>query len=241
MTKKNNALSYHKETVVKNSKIFSILFLEIILGSFFVVSLIVIFLKLHDEVFEKEFTQFDVGILHFLYDYRNPILNSFMIFITDFGADIMLALWVILIISLIYKKYFREGVLLGFVLSMTAFINFMLKLLIQRPRPQFHPLIIENGFSFPSGHAMDSFVFYMTLVYLLYHLTKKKLLTIIAGILASVLVLTIGISRVYLGVHYPTDIIAGYTAGLCWMLIVFLIHRSIIYLRLFKKNRLVSL
>ena len=153
------------------------------------------------------------------------------------GSNILISIWVVLIVFLLIKKYYREAALLGFVLGMTALINTALKILIQRPRPQFHPLVVENSYSFPSGHAMDSFVFYMTLVYLIYHLTKNKVLTAVAFIFASCLVLTIGISRVYLGVHYPTDIIAGYTAGLCWMIIVYLIHQSMIFFRLFRNKK----
>jgi undecaprenyl-diphosphatase len=237
MLKEKREFMTDKPQIVKNSQILSVLLGEIIAGSMGVIGLIYLFLKIRAEVFEKELTQFDMHILYFLYAQRNPYLNNFMLWITGFGSNIMIIIWILLIIFLVIKKYHREAALLGFVLGMTAIINTALKILIQRPRPQFHPLVVENSYSFPSGHAMDSFVFYMTLVYLIYHLTKNKVLTAVACIFASCLVLTIGISRVYLGVHYPTDIIGGYTAGLCWMIIVYLIHQSIIYFRLFRHTK----
>jgi len=95
----------------------------------------------------------------------------------------------------------------------------MLKFIFVRPRPFEWMLIEETGYSFPSGHAMVSMAFYGMLVYLIWQtkisLNKKKIWTIVL----SVLILLIGISRIYLGVHYVSDIIGGFTLSLSYLII----------------------
>lgn len=222
---------------IKSSNPALLLSIEIVLGIVLTFSSLILFLKIRSEVLEKEFVDFDMQILKTVYTYRTPLLNEIMIFITNFGGMWMIALWVGIIIFLLIKRHTREAITLGFIFSMAGIINTLIKLLIHRPRPFFHPLVIENDYSFPSGHAMNSFVFYMALVYLVYHFTKNKKITIIAMIIACILVLLIGISRVYLGVHYPTDVIAGYVAGLLWLVSVVLIQKTIVFFRLFKESR----
>lgn len=238
MTKKlERTIEETNDKVLEKSTPFSILLLEFIVGSALIIGLVFIFFEIREEILEKEFELFDMQLLHFFYNLRTPILNAIMKIITDFGATTMIVLWVGLIIVLSIKKYVREAVLLGFVLSMAAIINGCLKLIFQRPRPQFEPLVIENSYSFPSGHAMDSTVFYLMLVYLTYHLTRNKKLTVLVGVIASFMILAIGISRIYLGVHYPSDVLAGFVAGLCWLLIVFFVYKTIWKFRLFSKKK----
>ena len=97
--------------------------------------------------------------------------------------------------------------------------NFIVKNIIRRDRPIDINLIIENGFSFPSGHSMVSFAFYGFIIYYVYcsHLSKLGK-TIIISIL-TLLVLMIGLSRIYLGVHYASDVIGGFVLALVYLII----------------------
>ena len=92
----------------------------------------------------------------------------------------------------------------------TVLTNQLLKHTIRRIRPDHIRLIEEGGFSFPSGHSMISIGLYGTLIYLVYKYIKNKLIKTIIIVLLSIIILGIGISRIYLGVHYPSDVLAGY-------------------------------
>lgn len=93
------------------------------------------------------------------------------------------------------------------------------KLVFHRPRPEIHELIEIGGFSFSSGHSMIGISFYGLLLYLFYRNTENKYKKILIAAFFSLLILSIGISRVYLGVHYASDVIAGFSAGLAWLAI----------------------
>ena len=100
----------------------------------------------------------------------------------------------------------------------SAVLNQLLKGLFARPRPYFeHPLLIETSYSFPSGHAMGSFVLYGMLAYfaVLALKTWRARTAVVFG--AALLVLLIGLSRMYLGVHYFSDVVAGFAAGGVWL------------------------
>ena len=154
----------------------------------------------------------DVGFLLFLQDsVRNPILNSIMIFITSLGNGGML--WIAATVLLMIPKKTRKVGLMSAIALLGSLIinNNLIKNLVQRPRPfrTFPELQIiiptPSEFSFPSGHTSSSFaaaaVFYR-------HLPKKL------GVPSVVLAGLIGFSRLYVGVHYPTDVIAGVIMGI---------------------------
>lgn len=102
----------------------------------------------------------------------------------------------------------------------------LFKLRVQRLRPYIDPLVIEHDYSFPSGHAMTAFVFYMTLVYFVYQMTRKKLQSVLLTSAALGVIFLVDVSRVYLGVHYVSDVIGGYIAGFWWVMTVISIEKS---------------
>ncbi|PIZ43905.1 phosphatase PAP2 family protein [candidate division WWE3 bacterium CG_4_10_14_0_2_um_filter_42_8] len=114
-------------------------------------------------------------------------------------------------------------------------LNLLLKLIFRVPRPDISPLEIATIYSFPSGHAMNSTVFYGSVAFLLFHFTRHKKLAVVVTILASVLILLVGASRIYLGVHYPSDVLASYLVGLLWLLICILFERTVRFYRLFER------
>ena len=98
-------------------------------------------------------------------------------------------------------------------------LNQALKFIIQRPRPTEFRIINESGYSFPSGHSMVSAAFYGFLIYLIYKNVKNKYLKWSLITLLSLVILTIGISRIYLGVHYTSDVIAGFLISISYLII----------------------
>jgi undecaprenyl-diphosphatase len=103
------------------------------------------------------------------------------------------------------------------VVYITPILNRLLKLYFHRERPDFHRLIEIGGYSFPSGHAMNAFSFYSILAFLLWRHVPSRLGRFIVIIFSTMMILAIGSSRVYLGVHYPSDIIGGFLASGLWV------------------------
>ena len=98
-------------------------------------------------------------------------------------------------------------------------LNQLLKRLLQRPRPTEFRIIEETGYSFPSGHSMVSMAFYGYLIYLIYRFVKNKYLKWISIVLLSLLICLIGISRIYLGVHYTSDVLGGFLISISYLVI----------------------
>ena len=195
-----------KEFIVKNLK-WIILFICLI-G----------FLTIAEDVFNKEIMNGDIVgyklISTFLIsDFATPIAK----FITNFGGAIFLAVLTIILFILIKNK--KIGVSIFSNLVMITALNQLLKNILQRPRPTEYRIIEETGYSFPSGHSMISMVFYGYLIYLIYKYVKNKYVTWISMALLSLLICSIGISRIYLGVHYTSDVLGGFLISISYLVI----------------------
>lgn len=195
-----------KEFIVKNLK-WIILFICLI-G----------FLALTEDVFNKEIMDGDIIgyklISKFLIsDFTIPIAK----FITNFGGAIFLiVLTIILLISIKNKKI---GLSIFSNLAIITILNQLLKRILQRPRPTEYRIIEETGYSFPSGHSMISMAFYGYLIYLIYKYVENKYVKWILISLLSVLICLIGVSRIYLGVHYTSDVLGGFLISISYLVI----------------------
>ena len=114
----------------------------------------------------------------------------------------------------LYKKWWSEAILLAGNLALTGILVALLKNVYQRPRPTIQHLVEEGGFSFPSGHALASTLVVGALVIIVSQRVKNRHLRHLLQVLLMVFILTIMISRVYLGVHYPTDVLGSLFLGL---------------------------
>lgn len=193
-----------KEFIVKNLK-WIILFICLI-G----------FLSIAEDVFNKEIVNGDIVgyklISTFLIsDFATPIAK----FITNFGGAIFLAVLTIILFILIKNK--KIGVSIFSNLAIITALNQLLKNILQRPRPTEYRIIEETGYSFPSGHSMISMAFYGYLVYLIYKYVKNKYVKWTSMVLLSLLICSIGISRIYLGVHYTSDVLGGFLISISYL------------------------
>ena len=180
------------------------------------------FLALAEDVFHKEIMKGDIIgykiISTFLIaDFTTPIAK----FITNFGGAIFLIILTITLFILIKNKKIGLSIILN--LIVITGLNQILKNILQRPRPTEYRLIEETGFSFPSGHSMVSMAFYGYLIYLIYKYVKNKDLKWISIVLLSILICSIGVSRIYLGVHYTSDVLGGFLISLSYLIVYTLI------------------
>ena len=173
-----------------------------------------------DELLESELDRFDIHILNLVQNFICPRLTSVMKMVSYLGSFEVLSLVLALsLIILFSKKKYAEGITLITAIAGSYLLTELLKHTFHRERPDLNILISQTGYSYPSGHSMVSFACYGMLVYLFFSLTNSKLLRFFVLIFFSIIVGSIGISRIYLGVHYPSDVISGYSAGGVWLII----------------------
>lgn len=150
--------------------------------------------------------------------YANSRLDKVMIWLTDVGSAYIYGVLAVMVLAILaLRKRWNEFGALLLSLAGAGFLNFLLKNLFERARPDMFRVISESGYSFPSGHAMVSLCFYGMLAIIISRYISSLAGRLLLLIFTFVLVILIGISRIYLGVHYPTDVLAGYTAGATWL------------------------
>ena len=176
------------------------------------------FLAIAEDVFNKEIMSGDIIgyklVSTFLIsDFATPIAK----FITNFGGAIFLITLTIVLLVLIKNK--KIGISIFSNLVIVTILNQLLKAILQRPRPTEYRIVEETGYSFPSGHSMVSMAFYGYLIYLIYRYVKNKYIKWISIVLLSILVCSIGISRIYLGVHYTSDVLGGFLISMSYLVI----------------------
>jgi membrane-associated phospholipid phosphatase len=149
---------------------------------------------------------------------NNPTVIEFFRFISLYGFRMILVLGVIFALVFIAQKRWFYLLIWAVTLIGGDFLNFLIKSIFARARPEFaDPFAQEIGFSFPSGHAMLSFIAYGMAAYLLCLYVKNHYARILIVFVAVMLILLIGISRLYLGVHYLSDVVGGFLAGGMWL------------------------
>ena len=157
----------------------------------------------------------------FIEKLRNDKLTTFMKLATKLSnPEIMIVIAIISIIiciKLIKNKKLSLGIILN--LAGITIINQILKFIFRRERPIGYRLIEMSGYSFPSGHAMVSLAFYGLLIYITKRLVKNKYLKILLITLNIAIIILIGVSRIYLGVHYLSDVLTGYSISIIYLLI----------------------
>lgn len=189
--------------------------------------LIIVMDLLQQRIIEKDMFVYNFIATHFISDFSLPIVK----FITNLGSATFIVLLSILLLLTIKNKL--TGLIIFLNSAICGILNQVLKIIVQRPRPVGYRLIDEKGYSFPSGHSMVSAAFYGFIIYLVYKNIKNKYIKYSIITILILLILCIGISRVYLGVHYASDVIAGFLISICY-LIIFI---SIVNNKILEKNQ----
>lgn len=177
----------------------------------------------------QAFPGLDEKIAAHIQGWESPWLTHGMIFLSWMGTGLPLVLLTAAIIVLLYRKlgFRREVGLIVFVALGSALLNTGLKAMFRRPRPEVYRLAEASGFSFPSGHSMAAFSLYGLLALLLWPYLHGKYNRTAVLAAAAFLIAAIGFSRIYLGVHYPSDVLGGYAASGCWISAVLALYRRL--------------
>jgi undecaprenyl-diphosphatase len=174
---------------------------------------------LADEVMEGGTQRFDNAVLLWMNAHASPALTGLALDVTALGAGTVV--WLVLLVASVFfwnTCHRWSAALLWVSILGSGLINSVMKLFFNRPRPHLFPWRVPYAglSSFPSGHSMTSMVCYSTLAYLVARLVPSKFLRVFTICVAAVIVVLIGLSRLYLGVHYPTDVLGGFAMGLAW-------------------------
>ena len=167
----------------------------------------------------------DNAIINFIQGLENPILTSIYLNTTNIADMKQSAVITVMIVIILFaRKFKREALFLTLTMGTCGIVMAFIKTIFNRPRPNIHRLVELNSLSFPSGHSISSTILYLSIALISIKLMKKTTYTPI--LVATAGILFIVSSRIYLGVHYPTDTIAGISLGSVIVLIYNLVYYS---------------
>lgn len=187
------------------------------------------FVQIADEVMEGTTQAFDENVLLALESLRTEALDVVALEITALGGFATMSLIVLVAVAFLWASRHRySAYLLMSAVAGGALLNMLMKRFFDRPRPVVVDAIADvHTTSFPSGHSMTSFIAFAAVGYLVGRLAPESKLRWITWSFAGVLILAVGVSRMYLGVHYPSDVAAGFVAGLTWLAAVVAAGRAV--------------
>jgi membrane-associated phospholipid phosphatase len=183
------------------------------------VAALLLFAWLANQVLKGATLRFDTAVRDTIHSWASPPLTAAMRGITELGSpDFLILISLVLIWRLVWLGRKHAAIILAVGSIGAELLNELLKLLFHRVRPvAFFGYIEPLGYSFPSGHSISSCCFYGVAVAILTARIQSRAWKILVWAGAALLAGLIGLSRIYLGVHYPSDVIAGYAAAIVWV------------------------
>lgn len=162
----------------------------------------------------------DLSLANLLYAWRDPLLVKIFLWVTLLGKWWVVAVIVLVVIIIFYLKGHKKYINLFFLSEGGSFLTgFLAKIIWQRPRPSNMAVSTEYFWSFPSGHAILAVSLYGFLIYFFWKTLKKQSHKITVLFFGLLVIIAIGFSRLYLGAHYLSDVLAGYLVGIFWLVI----------------------
>jgi membrane-associated phospholipid phosphatase len=226
------------KSLVKDRRQFLRLVIILAISAVISIGLINLFFNLAEMIGSPKLVQLDDHFMKLIIDQRTDSRTSIMRAITSLGSApaYFILVPVSALILFLRGRQWNLAIQASIILISASLLNTGLNNIYSRPRPLAHLHLVDvASYSYPSGHAMSAMVFYGFLVYLTVTFIRNRWLQILVIVLNTMLILAIGISRTYLGVHYPSDVLAGWAAGLCWLIICILILRLFHFVK--GKNR----
>ncbi|WP_160719068.1 phosphatase PAP2 family protein [Bacillus sp. USDA818B3_A] len=182
---------------------------------------------------DQKIVGFDRAVIGFVQGKESSSLTQMMKGFTFIGSAPFVVVVSLCLLYFLYKVLHHRMELILFVYAVigSAILNQLLKQFFHRVRPELHRLIEAGGYSFPSGHAMNAFTVYATITFLLWRHIRYRWGRGLLIVISTLMIMMIGISRIYLGVHYPSDIIGGYFASSFW------VGTAILFFQIYKEKR----
>ena len=195
---------------------------RLLLGLVLSAGALLLLLWLTGEVFEGDTAVFDERLRSYVHGFSNPALTVAMRSLSFLGSTVFLvALGILTVVVFAYLRLRRALVIFVITMAGEIFLDLTMKAGFMRSRPQpFYPYPPLESYSYPSGHALASFCFYGITAWLIATRTGSRRAKLVIWSIAVSLIFLIGLSRIYLGVHYPSDVIAGYLTALIWTFVV---------------------
>jgi membrane-associated phospholipid phosphatase len=177
------------------------------------------FVEITESLTENKLNPYDTAVTDFVLQFRGNHLTNFLTFVTHLG-DRFAYIAITTILGAYFWIRFRNWkftLQMVLVLLLSSVSNIAIKRVINRARPSLDHLVEVNTLSFPSGHSMSAMAFYGFLIYLCIRFKMQRAVRLILILVLTVLIFSIGLSRIYLGVHFPSDVAAGFLGGLIWI------------------------
>lgn len=215
----------------KHLGVFGPFSVRLLLGLALGLASLFLFAAVAEDLLTHQLIAFDNSVTSAVRYYSSDRITYVMKIISLMGSP--LTLTVVGAIAMLYtglvRKHFWDMLLVPISLIGGIILNSALKLLFHRQRPELPHLVRVSGLSFPSGHAMMSFIFYGLLIFLMWANFRGRFFKGFLTAIFTILIVAIGISRIYLGVHFPSDVVAGFAAGSFWLVACILGLRGIRY------------
>jgi undecaprenyl-diphosphatase len=184
------------------------------------IATLVVFGSIADGVRDQEVFALDTWATPFLHAISSPGVDALMNGLTTMGSSyVVLPVFLVAVAALLLRRRYGATLFLSVALSGSLIIDFVMKLIFQRPRPKLDYAAVLPDYSFPSGHSMNGVVFYISIALILWAVFGRRV-GLTSTAIAVVLAFGIGLSRIYLGYHYLTDVVGGWLAGAVWLLLV---------------------
>jgi membrane-associated phospholipid phosphatase len=194
--------------------------LVVVEGMVLLIASLVVLGSIAEGVRDQEVFALDAWATPYLHGIASPALDALMNALTTMGSSLVIVpLFAVVMAGLLWKRRFGSALFLGVASGGALILNGTMKLFFQRPRPQLPWAQVLPDYSFPSGHTMNGVVFYVALAVIAWSIFGRRV-GVFSLIVAVVLAIGIGVSRIYLGYHYLTDVAGGLLAGVAWLLIV---------------------
>ena len=198
---------------------------------------VIVFLEILEDIFVLERLKIDTLAYKIVVEnMRNGLFTEFFKLITFLGSQYILIL--IAIISFVVIKNKKLPIAITINLAISAILNVLLKNVINRPRPEGYRIIDETGYSFPSGHSMISMAFYGLIVYIIFKNCRNKIIRNTLSCILSIVIVLIGFSRIYLGVHYASDVVGGFVVSIAYLIVFTTITKPIFKLNDVKEEKM---
>lgn len=225
-------ISFFQQKLSRENKVLP--FYLLILAAFVVFIIgINVFVELTDQLSGESLKNYDQSITDFVISYRSPFKTRFFQVISVIGDFYGYVVSFLLISIFLFMKFRNAEFILQLcgVVILSALSNLALKKVINRARPTIEHIVVVNTLSYPSGHSMGAMAFYGFIIYLLFQIKMARFLRGVLCVFFMFLILSIGVSRIYLGVHFPSDVAGGFIAGLIWVAFCIVLYNIIFLYR----------